>query len=77
MSGGSYTFEDDGDAIFVTLETPCGAKVPDVAVILEPDSLNPVLRLRDPSTGEYSSGLGLSGLAKILDYIKSRNTKMN
>ena len=74
---GEYTFEEDGDVVYVSLETPCGAKIPDIALILEPQSVNPVLRLRDPKTNEYSSGLGLSGLAKILEYVKSRNKELD
>jgi hypothetical protein len=73
----TYTFEEKDDVIYVSAQTPCGSKIPDIAVILEPRSINPVLRLRDPNTEEYSAGIGLSGLAKILEYMQSRNKELD
>jgi len=77
MSESIYTFEEDGGAIFVSLKTPCGTKLSDIAIILEPDSLNPILRIRDMHTNEYSAGLGLSGISEILDYVKELNKELN
>ena len=79
MSAEIYTFEEDeeADLVFVNFESPCGMRVLGIAIILEPKSINPVIRLLDTSTGEYTAGLGLNGLSKIIDYVKSRNKEMN
>lgn len=79
MSQDSYTFEEDeeADIVYVHYHAPCGTTIRGVAIILEPKSANPILKLLNEDTGEYNAGLGMNGISTILDYIQEKNWEMD
>lgn len=79
MKTGRYTFTEDKDAdlVIVDYEAPCGDVFRGIALILEPKSVNPVLKLLDEDTGDYTAGIGMNGIAQMLEYIQSLSKEMD
>lgn len=79
MRIGDYTFTEDEevDLVFVDYHAPCGDTIRGIAIILEPKSINPVLRLLDENTGDYTASIGMNGLSTMLEYIKLRNKELD
>ena len=73
----TYTADEEADLVFVDYDAPCGDVFRGIALILEPKSANPVLKLLDEDTGEYTAGIGMNGIATMLEYIQSLSKEMD